>query len=231
MVHVEFGHGRERIVLVGDRRVDHLQHEHPFAGVRGDTDPAVTDAGLGVRHRHQRAATGVAEEDDRLGAAAEHLVVRGLHVDDARLVQAVGVVVHVPGPEPQHRVPGGGQERARVVHAEVPAWMRQDHRGLPRRADGRRPQHPADECAVGRDQSDRLATHLHSGIVVGQWPEAETEGPRATEQHVIHRRTLCDVHLLEPSRRTGANDGLWRIVTAGVTIRQNSDLRSRIPVR
>ena len=122
----------------------------PFAGMRGHSDPPVTDAGLRVGHRHQRSASGVAEQHDRFGPAPDHLVVRGLHVDDARLVQAVGVVVHVPRPEAEHRVSGGGQERARVVHAEVAARMRQDHGGLPRRADRRGPQHAAHQCAVGR---------------------------------------------------------------------------------
>ena len=107
--------------------------------------------------RHQRAAARVAEQHHGLGAAALHLVVHRLHVDDAALVQAVGVVAHVAGAEAEHGVAGGGQQRAGVVHAEVATRVRQDDRRLPRLAAGRRPQQPAHERAVGRHEADRLA--------------------------------------------------------------------------
>ncbi len=132
VVHVELGHRRERLGLVGDGRVDDLEHEHALAGVGGHADPAVADPELGVGERHQRAAAGVAEQHDGLRAPAHHLVVRGVDVDDALLVQAIGVVVHVSGGEPQDGVPGGRQQRARVVDAEVAARMAEDHRRLPR---------------------------------------------------------------------------------------------------
>ena len=155
--------------------------------MRGHADPAVADAELGVGHRHQRSAAGVAEQHDRLGAAPHHLVVRGLDVDDARLVEAVGVVVHVARAEPEHRVSRGGEQRAGVVHAEVAARVRQDHRRLPRRADRRRPQHAAHERAVRRHHPHRLALHRDAGVVLRQRPVAETDRPLPAAQHHIGR--------------------------------------------
>ncbi len=170
--------------LVGDRRVDHLQHEHALARVRGHADPAVADAELGVGHRHQRSAARVAEQHDRLGAAADHLVVRGVDVDDARLVQAVGVVVHVPGPEAEHGVTRGSEQRTGVVHTEVASRMRQDDGGLPGRADRRCPQHPAHERAVRRDEPNRFALHRSTGIVLRQGPVSEAERSSSSEHRV-----------------------------------------------
>jgi hypothetical protein len=149
VIHVELGHRGERILLVGDRGVDHLQHEDALAGVRRHAYPPVADAELSVGHGHQRRSAGVAEQDDRVGAAPLHLVVGRPDVDDAVLVHAVDVVVDVARREPEHGVSGRGEQRAGVVHAEVAARVREDHRRLPGPAVGGRPQHAAHERSVG----------------------------------------------------------------------------------
>ena len=123
VVHVELGHGREGVTLVRHGRVEHLQHEHALARVRGDADPPVTQLPLGLAQRHQRSAAAVAEQHDRLGAPAAHEGGGRGDVDDALLVEAVGVVVLVAGAEAQHAVAGMGEERARVVDREVAAGM------------------------------------------------------------------------------------------------------------
>ena len=70
VVHVELGNDRSRIALVGDGRVDRLQHELALARVRSHADPRVAAAVLGVRQRRQRTAAAVPEQHNRLGAAA-----------------------------------------------------------------------------------------------------------------------------------------------------------------
>ena len=55
----------------------------------------------------------------------------------------------VAGAEAEHRVAGGGQQRAGVVHAEVATRVAEDDRRLPRLAARRRPQDAAHERAVG----------------------------------------------------------------------------------
>ena len=177
-----------RIVLVGDRRVDRLQHELALARVRGHADPPVAAAVLDVRERRQRTAAAVAEQHDRLGAAAAHPLDRGGDVARREVVQAVGVVVQVARREAEHRVAGGREQRARVVHGEVGTGMRQHHRGVPRRAARRRPEQPAHERAVVGDDADRLAGDVDAGIVFGERPEAEAGGARLSSERIAHDR-------------------------------------------
>ena len=73
------------------------------------------------------------------------------------VVQAVGVVVEVARREAEHREAGGREQRARVVHREVAARVREDDRGVPRLPGGRRPQDAAHERAVVGDDAHRLA--------------------------------------------------------------------------
>src|SRR5687767_9717189 len=108
----------------------------------------------------------------------------GADVHDARLVEAVDVVVHVAGAEPEYGVAGGGEERAGVVHAEVAARMAEDDRGLPSSAARWRPEQPPDERTVRRDEPDGLARDLDPGIVLGQRPIAQTDGTFAAEVDV-----------------------------------------------
>ena len=169
---------------LADRRVDHLQHEHALARVGGHADPAVADAPLGVGQRHQRAAAGVAEQHDGLGAPPAHLGRDGLDVDDARLVQAVGVVAHVAGAEAARRVARRGQERAGVVHREVASRVAEDDRRLRHLPVGREPQEAPHEGAVGAHEADRLPRELHPGIVLGERPVAVAERALPTQVDV-----------------------------------------------
>ena len=68
---------------------------------------------------------------DGFGGAAQ-LGDGRVHVGDAVLVQAVGVVVDVAGREAEHGVAGRGQQRAGVVHAEVASGVGQRDGGGPR---------------------------------------------------------------------------------------------------
>ena len=110
---------------------------------------------LGVGQRHQRPAAGVAEQHDGLGAPARISSYGRLHVDDALLVQAVGVVAHVAGAEAEHRVAGGGQQRAGVVDGEVATRVARMTAVFHTPA-GRQPQQPPHERAVRAHEPDGL---------------------------------------------------------------------------
>ena len=146
--------------------------------------PAIADSQLRLRHRHQAAAVRVAEQYNSFGAAADHLVVRCLHVDNAVLVQAVRVVVLVTGAKAKHCVTGGRQQRAGIVNAEVAAWVTEDHGCLPGFASRRRPQHSTNQRTIGRHQANGLAGNLDPRIVLRQRPIVETEGSLSPEVRI-----------------------------------------------
>ena len=104
------------------------------------------------------------------------------HVDDALLVEAVGVVVLVAGAEAEHAVAGVGEQRAGVVDREVAPGVGEDDPGAPAGAAGRRPQRAPHEGAVLGDEPDRLPGDVDAGIVLRQRPEAEAGGAGFTER-------------------------------------------------
>ena len=188
--------------------------------MRGKADPTVADPELGVGKCSQRGTAAVAEQDHRFGAAAEHLVGDALHVEGGLLVDAVRVVVHVPRSKAAHRVPGGSEQRARVVHTEVRTRMGKDDGGLPSTA-RRCPQEPASEPAVGRHEADRLALELDAGVVFRERPVGVPEGSAGPEMdvevfHVCSLRSGPDVPgWCTDSRRTFVrrnSSGLYRPV-------------------
>ena len=139
---------------------------------------------------HQRAAAGVAQQHHGFGAAPLHLVVDRLHVDDAVLVQAVGVVVLVAGAEAEDRVAGRGQQRAGVVHAEVTAgWLRMTavFHGRPFGGVQSTPRTSAPSGETRRIDSRGMST---PGSSSGERPEAVAERTLAAEVdvEVLHAR-------------------------------------------
>ncbi len=187
-VHVELGHDRVRIAFVGDRRIDRLQHEHALAGVCGHADPRVTAAVLGVRERHQRTAAAVAEQHDRVGASLADPRHRSCDVGRGGLVEAVDVVVEVAGGEAEYRVARGREQRAGVVHREVPSRMREHDRGVPRAARRRRPPQAAHEGAVGGNDAHRFPAEVDAGVVFRERPVPKTERALRSGEDVGHGR-------------------------------------------
>ena len=186
VVHVQGRVHREPVGLVGDRRVDDLQHEHPLARMRRHRhEPVGADAGTirgpGLGQGHERPTPAVAQGHHRRGTAAAHLLHRGGHVGDTGLVQAVGVVVDVSGGEAQDREPRRGQEWAGVVDAEVAPGVRQHHRRAPRRAGRRGPEDAAHHGAVGSHQRDGLPSGL-AGRGVGRIGPVAQPGPGLVAQ-------------------------------------------------
>ncbi len=208
VVHVQRGVDRERIVLVGDRRIDHLEHEHALAGMGSERDERVAERcavlrrDARLRERHERAAAAVAEQHDLFGASASHLVDRGLHIDHASLVEAVGVVVHVPGGEAEHGIAGRGEQRAGVVHAEVGSRMGEHHRRSPPGGGRWCPEHAPHDGSVGRDQRQRLASQAHAGVVVGVGPVAD-ERSGSGHRGAQPGRSACVVEPMATRSHTG----------------------------
>ncbi len=202
VVHVELGHDRERVGLVGHRRVDDLVHEHALARVGGHAHPPVADAPLGVGQGHERPAAGIAEQHDGLRPASTHLVGDGLHVDGARLVETIGVVAHVPGAKAAHGVAGRRQQRAGVVNAEITAGVAEDHGRLPGPPAWRKPQEPSHQGAVRGYQPDRLARDVDAGVVFGQRPVAVAERTPSAKVNIE------SLHGAERSPRTDARSSL-----------------------
>jgi hypothetical protein len=67
------------------------------------------------------------------------------------------------------------------VHREVAARVREHDGRLPALSDRRRPQDPAHQRAIGRDEPHRLALDRDLGVVFGERPETETERARGAE--------------------------------------------------
>ena len=171
----------DHIAVLRDRRVDGLQHEDAFTGMRRDPHPTITATVFDLRQRAEGASAAVAEQHDRFRPPTAHPRCRGRDVARREVVQAVGVVVQVARRESEHGITRGREQRTRVVHREVAARVREHHRGLPLLTGGRRPEDPAHERAIGRDEPDRLALYRDLRVVFGQRPETETERTRGAE--------------------------------------------------
>ena len=181
LVHVEVRVDRERVGLVGDGGVEHLQHEHALAGVGGEGDEGVPRRPAGLRQGEHRPAAAVAQHHDGLGAAPPQLLDDRQCVDDEQLVEAVDVVVDVAGGEAEDGIAGRRQRRREVVDREVGARMAEGDAGAPRDADGRGPEDPPDDGSVGRDQRHRFTARRDTRFVgrVGPVPGRHEPQPRA----------------------------------------------------
>src|SRR5207302_10007664 len=63
VVHVEGRVDRERVVLVGHRRVDGVEEEHALARVGGEGDEGVAELPFRLGHGHERSAAAVSQQD------------------------------------------------------------------------------------------------------------------------------------------------------------------------
>ncbi len=214
LVHVELRITRQRIRLVGHRRVDHLEHEHALAGVRSQGDEGIAEVaavtlggrlGLG----HQRTAAGVAEQHHRLRPPGPHGPHRSLHVDGRQIVLAVHVVVDVAGGEPEGGVAGGGEQRAGVVGGEVAPGVGQHHGRLPGSPRRRRPQDAADDGAVRCDQRHRFSAHGDARVVGRVRPVPEERPPLHRPPQVGHRQAGVPAAACSAAR--------WNVGTGGAS--------------
>jgi len=150
--------------------------------MRGQGDEGIAErcslaSGGGLAQRHEGTASAVAQHHDRLGPAPAEFGDGSVYIDDATVVKAIGVVVHVAGGESEYRVASGGQEGAGVVDAEVAPRVGEHHRGTPGPTDRGCPQDAAHDGTIGADQSDGLLPELDTGIVIGVGPIPQERPP------------------------------------------------------
>ena len=167
-------------------------------------DPAIADTEFGVGECHEAAAARIAQQHHCLGTASLHLGMGRVHVDDAVLVQAVGVVVLIASAEPEYGIARSGQQWTRVVHTEIAARMAQNDRRLPGSSARRCPQQATHQGSIGRYQANGFAWNVDAGVVVGQGPIVQSERSLPTEMHIeiLHDRALYDrvISVLSPNR-------------------------------
>lgn len=181
VVHVELGVHRERVVLVGDGRVDPVAHQSRAAQVRGAQREAVHGrqvAGMQVRgvavgqvgggellglrlvEGRERRAAGVADQEHLLVAGRVQVLHAGAQVLDRALHQQHRVVAHVARVQPHAADAALGQRADQVVAHEVAGRMHHD--GGDSFRTGRRAEGAVDAWA--QHLQARLALHGRAGL-------------------------------------------------------------------